>query len=75
MLQELRGTARGETYDEQPMADLDSEVIDFLAASESFKPNRTLRKLDLETLRLLTSGLGSDSKSTCGASSNGSSSG
>lgn len=54
MLQELRRTARGETYDEQPMPDLDSEAIDFRAASESFKPVRTLRKRDLETLRLVT---------------------
>ena len=54
MLQELRRAARGETYDEQPMADLDSEALDFRAASESFKPTRTLRKRDLETLRLLT---------------------
>ena len=54
MLQELRRAARGETYDEQPMADLDSEALDFRAASESFKPTRTLRKRDLETLRLLS---------------------
>ena len=54
MLQELRRTARGETYDEQPMPDLDSEALDFRAASESFKPTRTLRKRDLESLRLLT---------------------
>lgn len=38
MLQELRRTARGESYDEQPMAGLDSEALDFRAASESFKP-------------------------------------
>ena len=54
MLQELRRAARGEVYDEQPMPDLDSEAIDFRAASESFKPVRPLRKRDLETLRLLT---------------------
>jgi predicted HTH transcriptional regulator len=54
MLQELRRTARGETYDEQPMPDLDSEALDFRAASESFKPTRMLRKGDLESLRLLT---------------------
>ncbi|WP_396216053.1 ATP-binding protein [Gemmatimonas sp.] len=54
MLQELRRTARGESYDEQPMMDLDSEALDFRAASESFKPTRTLRRRDLETLRLLT---------------------
>ena len=54
MLQELRRSARGETYDEQPMVDLDSEALDFRAASESFKPARVLRKRDLETLRLVT---------------------
>jgi ATP-dependent DNA helicase RecG len=54
MLEELRRTARGETYDEQPMPDLDSEAIDFRAASESFKSVRPLRKRDLETLRLIT---------------------
>ncbi len=36
------------------MVDLDSEALDFRAASEFFKPTRTLRKHDLETLRLLT---------------------
>ena len=54
MLQELRRSARGETYDEQPMVDLDSEALDFRAASESFKSIRVLRKRDLETLRLVT---------------------
>lgn len=54
MLQELRRVARGETYDEQPMPELDSEALDFRAASESFAPIRPLRKRDLETLRLLT---------------------
>ncbi len=54
MLQELRRFARGETYDEQPMPELDSEALDFRAASESFAPLRQLRKRDLETLRLLT---------------------
>lgn len=54
MLQELRRPACGETYDEQPMPDLDSEAIDFRAASESFAPVRPLRKRDLETLRLVT---------------------
>ncbi len=37
-----------------PMPDLDSEALDFRAASESFKPTRTLRKRDLESLRLPT---------------------
>jgi predicted HTH transcriptional regulator len=54
MRQELRRVARGESFDEQPVPDLDSEAIDFRAASESFRPVRTLRNRDLETLRLLT---------------------
>ncbi len=53
MLQELRRTARGENYDEQPKVDFDSEAPDFRAASESFKPLRTPRRRDLVTLRLL----------------------
>ena len=36
------------------MVDLDSEALDFRAASESFKSIRLLRKRDLETLRLVT---------------------
>jgi len=52
MLQELRRAARGETYDEQPMADLDSEALDFRAASESFNLARTLLERDLESLRI-----------------------
>lgn len=55
LIEELRRFARGETYDEQPMPDLDSEVIDFRAASELFAPIRRLRRTDLQTLRLVTS--------------------
>lgn len=36
------------------MPDLDSEAIDFRAASESFAPRRKLKRSDLQTLRLLT---------------------
>ncbi|MFN0149802.1 MAG: RNA-binding domain-containing protein [bacterium] len=54
MIEELRRFARGEGFDEQPMPGLDSEAIDFRAASESFAPFRTLARRDLETLRLLT---------------------
>lgn len=36
------------------MPDLDSEAVDFRAASESFAPVRKLTKRDLETLRLVT---------------------
>lgn len=51
--QELQRIARGESYDEQVMPDLDSEAIDFRAASESFAPVRKLERADLETLRLV----------------------
>jgi ATP-dependent DNA helicase RecG len=54
MIQELRRAARGESYDEQPMPGLDSEAVDFRAASESFAPIRKLGRRDLETLRLVT---------------------
>jgi predicted HTH transcriptional regulator len=53
-VEELRRVARGEAYDEQPLVDLDSEALDFRAASESFVPIRKLSKRDLMTLRLLT---------------------
>lgn len=54
LIEELRRYAHGEAYDEQPMPDLDSEAVDFRVASESFAPVRTLRRADLETLRLVT---------------------
>ena len=54
MIEELRRFARGEVYDEQPMPGLDSEAIDFRAASESFADVRKLARRDLETLRLVT---------------------
>jgi predicted HTH transcriptional regulator len=37
-VEELRRFARGEAYDERPMPELDSEALDFRAASESFAP-------------------------------------
>ncbi len=54
MIQELGRVSRGETFDEQTMPDLDSEALDFRAASESFAPVRKLSKRDLSTLRLIT---------------------
>ena len=54
LIDELRRFARGEAYDEQPMPGLDSEALDFRAASESFAPVRRLRRTDLHTLRLVT---------------------
>jgi hypothetical protein len=44
MLQELRRAARGETCDEQPLPDLDSEAIDFRAASRPWIPSPLWRE-------------------------------
>ncbi len=53
LIEELRRFARGEAHDEQAMPELDSEALDFRAASESFAPLRKLKRPDLETLRLV----------------------
>lgn len=37
-VQELQSSVLGQTFDELPMSELDSEAIDFRAASESFAP-------------------------------------
>lgn len=42
-----------EGFDEEPIPDLDSEAIDFGAASECFAERRPLRRKDLETLGLV----------------------
>jgi len=54
MIEELRRFAHGMAYDEQPMLGLDSEALDFRAASESFASLRKLAQRDLATLRLMT---------------------
>lgn len=54
LVEELGRFARGEAFDERPMPELDSEALDFRAASESFGPVRKLSRADLETLRLVT---------------------
>jgi ATP-dependent DNA helicase RecG len=56
LVEGLRRFARGDAYDEQPMPELDSEAIDFRAASESFASIRNLRRADMETLRLASGG-------------------
>jgi predicted HTH transcriptional regulator len=53
LTEELRRFARGQAHDEQAMPELDSEALDFRAASESFAPVRKLTRSDLETLRLV----------------------
>ncbi|MBI5837485.1 MAG: putative DNA binding domain-containing protein [Candidatus Eisenbacteria bacterium] len=54
LIGELRRFAQGTGFDEQPMPGLDSEALDFRAASESLAPVRALVRRDLETLRLVT---------------------
>jgi predicted HTH transcriptional regulator len=49
---EIGRFVRGRTFDEEPRPDLDSEAIDFRAASECFEPIRKLRRSDLVTLGL-----------------------
>lgn len=49
-----RPSSRGESFDEQPMADVDSEAIDFRAASESYSEFRKLTERDLDVLGLCT---------------------
>ena len=53
MIEELRRFSHGEAFDEQPMPHLDSEALDFRAASDSLATVRRLTRRDLETLRLL----------------------
>lgn len=52
LIKEMRRLARNQSFDEQPLPELDSEAIDFRAASESFSPVRRLRRQDLKTLRI-----------------------
>lgn len=54
LVSEMRRFSAGSTFDEQPIPELDSEAIDFRAASESFAGVRTLRREDMETLRLIS---------------------
>jgi len=54
LIAEMQRFARGEAFDERAMPGLDSEAIDFRAASESFAAVRRLGKKDMDTLRLVT---------------------
>lgn len=51
---EMQRYASGESFDERPMPDFDSEALDFRLASESFDPVRRLSRRDLQTLGLVT---------------------
>lgn len=53
MIEELRRFAQGEAYDKQSIPRLDSEALDFRAASESFPTVPQLARRDLATLQLM----------------------
>ncbi len=59
-VQELQRSVLGQTFDELPMSDLDSEAINFRAASECFAPKRKISKGDLKTLHVVTRHQGKD---------------
>lgn len=53
LIAELARRPAVETFDEQPLPELDSEAIDFGAASECFADRRALRRQDLAALGLV----------------------
>ena len=54
LIDEMRRFARQESFDEQPLQELNSEAIDFRVASELFAPHRNLQRRDLLALHLVT---------------------
>ena len=54
LIDEMRRFQQVSTFDEQPMPELNSDVIDFRAASEYFKPTRKLTRPALQTLKITT---------------------
>ncbi len=54
LIADMHRTARGESYDEQPIPVLNSEAIDFSVTSELFAEYRKLKITDLETLHIVT---------------------
>ena len=60
LVEEMKRYSQVSSFDEQPMPALNSEVIDFRAASEYFKPIRKLARRDLLTLKLATNYQGRD---------------
>lgn len=53
LVQEMQRMARNETYDESPLAHLDSEALDFRVAAELFPRHSKLDRAALQTLRAL----------------------
>jgi hypothetical protein len=60
LIEEMRRYNQFSSFDEQPMPDLNSEAIDFRAASEYFKPIRKLTLHGLQSLKLTASLPGPD---------------
>lgn len=54
LIEEIGRRPEFQSYDEQPLADLDYEVLDFAAASQSFAGLRKLRRQDLRSIGLVT---------------------
>ncbi len=54
LIAEMQRFSIGESFDEWPMPEVNSEAVDFRVASESFAPVRKLTRRNLESLRLLT---------------------
>ena len=53
LVDEMRRFANRQAYDEEPLPQLQSEAVDFRAASELFAPKRKLRQGDLNTLGMV----------------------
>ena len=51
---EIERAAHGRTFDEEPLAGMSSEAIDFRAASECFAERRKLTRGDLRSMGILT---------------------
>jgi ATP-dependent DNA helicase RecG len=54
LIEEMRRYNQVSSFDEQPRPELNSEAIDFRAASEFFKPIRKLTRRELQTLKIVT---------------------
>jgi predicted HTH transcriptional regulator len=53
-IDEMRRFVRGQSFDEEPMPEMNTEALDFRAASECFAEFRKLKPADLKTLQLTT---------------------
>ena len=54
LVEEMRRYNLVSSFDEQSRPELNSEAIDFRAASEFFKPIRKLTRPELQTLKIIT---------------------